>query len=118
MTFIALMWSMPGSRPSSLSRMTPAALARASRARIAGETYDVVTRCLPWARQRSAMATWWMYGSIDTHTSLSATRRSRASASAMSNATALPRGLAPRSASARSTLRAATVTVCDELSRM
>jgi hypothetical protein len=62
MTFIALMWSMPGSRPSSLSRMTPAAFARASRARIAGETYDVVTRCLPCARQRSAMATWWMYG--------------------------------------------------------
>jgi hypothetical protein len=68
--------------------------------------------------QRSATVTWWVQGSIETTTSLSATMRSRAAGSEMSKDTARPRGWPFTRAFARSTLRAATATVCSDDSRM
>ncbi len=67
------MWSMPGSTPISLSRVTPASRAAPSSPPIWGDTYEVVTMCLPAAMQASATSGWLGAGSRLTASSWSAT---------------------------------------------
>ena len=58
MTRMASMWSIPGSSPSSFSRRTPFARARASHSRMAGLTYEAVTMCRPCSIASSATSGW------------------------------------------------------------
>mmetsp|Transcript_40804 Transcript_40804/g.109559 ORF Transcript_40804/g.109559 Transcript_40804/m.109559 type:complete len:271 (-) Transcript_40804:1332-2144(-) len=73
---MALMWSMPGSRPTSLMISTPAARASPSSACISGLTYEAVTICFLCLITSLAMPTWRLAGTSDTTTSAAQTRAS------------------------------------------
>mmetsp|Transcript_46795 Transcript_46795/g.110988 ORF Transcript_46795/g.110988 Transcript_46795/m.110988 type:complete len:278 (+) Transcript_46795:1074-1907(+) len=109
---IALMWSIPGSSPTSFISVHPAVLARSCSPRMPSETYDAVTRCVRCLTHSSATGTCIPAGSSDTTTSAPPTSASNSPCCPRtSNCRPLPLRASAAHASASALIALATTTV-------